>query len=227
MNYDTIKILGDTLEHLRRRPLGHLKVAVLEFVMIQFLVLFLMLLAFGGVAGVSATSDGDPQPLVVLAASVGFATLFGAFIMPLALFGWGYHAATLDELDGKGDVSVGRVLSRVGGVALAGLSLMVVQCGLGVVGLCFCYIGAFVTTLPLRYAFLLRVDRGLTVTEAVMTAWNGFWAHPGPHFKAMLATLVLTMVLSYIPLIGTMLLLPVLAVFEVRSYRVIHGPGGL
>lgn len=225
MNYDPIKVVSETFTHLGQKPAGHVKVALTMFLLLQGMVFGLMCLgSFGLVGGMAATKgDAGAQLGLMLLFYVAIFGMFAMMMPPLMLYYYGYQKATLDEVDGKGDVTVGAVFAHATGALLPLLALMAIQCGVGIAGMLLCYVGVFVTSVPLRFAALLHADRGVGVMEAVGLAWEGFWAQPGAHLKSMLVVMVLAMLLSYIPFIGPMLSWPVLAVYEARSYRAIHG----
>ena len=228
MNDDPLKIVGETFEHLRLKPVGHAKVAILQFVSIQFIVWTTVCLGMFAAIGALVATDGNEgaQAVVMLGVWGGIFGLMFLLLPPLMLFLYGYQAATLAEVDGIEDVGPGAVFRQIRLMAMAMLGMMVIQCGLGMVGLMMCYIGAIFTALPLRYAFLLKVDRHLSVMDAIAAAWEGFWAKPGAHFASFGTVFVLSMILSYIPLIGPLIAWPVLAVFEAKSFRKLYGKNG-
>lgn len=228
MNYEPLKIVGETFEHLRQKPVGHVKVALLQFVAIQVVVWTTVCLGMFAAIGALVATEGNEgaQALVMLGVWGGIFGLMFLLLPPLMLFYYGYQAATLAEVDGVEDVSPGAVFTHVKTMAVAMIGMMVIQCGLGAVGLMMCYVGAIFTSLPLRYAFLLKVDRNLGVMDAIAAAWEGFWAKPGAHFASFGTVFVLAMVLSYIPLIGPLIAWPVLAVFEAKSFRKLYGKNG-
>lgn len=226
MNYDPIKVAGETFEHLRQKPMGHVKVSLLMFVGLQVIVWGMVCFGMFGMVGGLVATEGNEKAQVVMMLMF-YVAIFGmAFVLvpPLLFYYYGYQKATLDEIDGKGEVGPGAVFGNIGALLVPISGLMLVQCGAGFVGLLMCYVGAFFTTIPLRYAFFLKVDREISVMDAIALAWEGFWGNPWDHAKAMGTVMVLSMVLSYIPLVGPMILWPVLAVFEAKTYRAIYGP---
>ena len=235
---DPVALFTRTLEHLRAQPEGHVVVGVAQFVFVN--VLTFGMIFCGMCAGMfvavptilaSAAAGADPD------AAGGVAGLVTLLVYPLMGLGMlailpvittvyaGYQVAVLDEVDGKGKVSIGKVGGILTGSLGALFALTLLQCGASMVGIMLCYVGIFLTALPMKFVQLIRHDRQVGVMDAVAIAWDGFWADPGSHALVFVTETVTAMVLAYIPLIGPMILWPVISVFDALAYRVVYPAG--
>lgn len=230
MKIDAIALLTQTVEHLKANSKGHIEVAIAQFVGTMLLTFVWM--CAGGVLVVAGGLGG--AVLDVALGGEGIGTLLGLLSYPLmflllaltlpilVVLYFGYQSATLDEVDGKGPVSIRGVFGIISASAGALILLTALSCGMSMVGVLFCYVGMFVTALPFKFAHLIRHERGVSLGAALGLAWRGFTAAPLDHFVVMIVEFVVTMVLAYIPLIGGMILWPVVSVFDVLAYRVLH-----
>ena len=234
---DPIALLTRTADHLRAHPNGHIAVGIGQFVISTAVAMLAICGGLGGslVIGVAsailaAASDGGAgQVLATLVSLLIYPFMFFGMLLilpPLVLVYLGYQSATLDEVDGKEDVTIGKVIAIVTGSVGALLALVAVLCGLNLVGVMMCYVGVFFTALPFRYAHLIRYDRKVGVGEALGLAWRGFMAEPGTHAIIFVVEMVISMVLAYIPLIGPAIVWPVLSVFDTLAYRELYPAEG-
>lgn len=230
MKIDAIALLTKTVDHLKANAKGHIEVAIAQFV-------FTLLLTFGwiclggfamiggGIGGAVIDGALGGEGLGTLLGLLGYALFFVSFalVLPiLIVLYFGYQSATLDEVDGKGPVSIRGVWGIITASIGALFALTAVSCGMSLVGVLFCYIGMFVTTLPFKFAHLIRHERGASLGEALGLSWRGFTAAPLDHLVVAIVEFIVIMVLAYIPLIGSMLVWPVVSVFDVLAYRVLH-----
>lgn len=230
MKIDPIPLLTRTVDHLRAHPEGHIQLAIAQFALVVGVTFVSICAGVGGsllfgIAGalLSAGSDGDGLGgLLVLLFYPLMAFIMLLVLPPLTMLYFGYQSATLDEIDGKDAVSIGRVITLVTGSLGALAGLVAVGCGMSLLGLMLCYVGIFITSLPFKFAHLIRHDRQVGLGEALGLAWRGFMADPGSHAVIMVVEFVFAMVLSYIPLIGPMVLWPVLSVFDAMAYRELY-----
>jgi hypothetical protein len=228
VKYDPLAILSATFDHLRENPVGHIKLSLVLFFVLQGVIWGTMCFGgFGMVAGLIATDgDKDAQLALMMLFYLGIFGILCVLLPPVMFFYYGYQKATLDEVDGKGPVGPGVAAKAAMSMLGAIIPLMAVQCGASIVGMLMCYVGVFFTSVPLRYAFLIKADRDVPVMDAVALAWEGFWAKPGAHLLSMLVVFLVAMVFSYIPLVGPMIVWPMMAVFEAKSYRALYGGPG-
>ncbi|GDX80414.1 hypothetical protein LBMAG42_22250 [Deltaproteobacteria bacterium] len=219
--YSPIDTLQATAKHLQDNIKGHAIMGIAWFFGIQFFVWGLMIVMFVGMfGGIAITSQSEELGGVAMLGVIGVGVLFYmAFILAIMMVMYGYQRAALKEIDGEGDVTFGGVFS--GALACIGtiIALGFVNSFLSIVGILMCYVGIFVTVVPLRFTFLLTVDKGLGLTDAMSLAWSTFWARPADHFICFLTEMGISLVLSLIPLIGPMIALPAIVVFDVKSYR--------
>lgn len=219
--YSPIDTLQATAKHLQDHMKGHAIMGIAWFFGIQFFVWGLMIIMWVGMfGGIALASQSEELGGVAMLGMIGVGALFYmAFILAVMMVMFGYQKAALKEIDGEGEVSLGGVFS--GALASIGtiVALGFVNSFLSIVGLCMCYVGIFVTVVPLRFAFLLTVDKGLGLTDALALAWTTFWSRPADHFLCFLTEMGVSLVLSLIPLIGPVVALPAIVVFDVKSYR--------
>jgi uncharacterized membrane protein len=217
--YSPIDTMQAAFAHLSANPMGHVVVVGVYF----FLVYLIVCAGFGaGFATLLAVGPDSHGPGFILAI-YGIGALIGLVSAPLGACFWdGYEAATLREIDGQEPVTLG----AVGRLALANLAavlgLLVVNCALSAVGLLCCYVGVFFAMIPFRFAFLVAVDRGVGVGEALAVAWSTFRARMKDHFAGFLTAVVVYLVCSAIPIIGPMAAVPLLVTFEVFTYRALY-----
>lgn len=235
MKLDHLALLGCAVNHLKANPGGHVLVAVTQFVLVNAMTFAVICCGLCGgmfvavpAAIAPAASSQDAASVVAQSSLLLYPLIFGAMllIVPIiAMLYVGYQCAVLDEVDGKGKVN----LAKVGGVLTSAVAAIVaitlLQCGASLVGVMFCYVGVFLTALPFKWAHLIRYDRKVGTMDALGLAWDGFMANPAAHFGAFAVQMVLSMVLAYIPLIGPMLVWPVLAVFDAMAYREVYPRG--
>lgn len=232
MKVDPGKLLARTFEHLRANPEGHVLVAVVQFVLVNVLTFGMIFCGMCGgllvavpaaIAAGASGADPDAAGGIVTLASLAIYPLLGlgmVAIMPaITVLYVGYQAAVLDEIDGKGRVTIARVGSSLSAALGAIVALTLLQCGASVVGVMLCYVGIFLTALPLKFVHLVRHERQLGVMDAIGIAWDRFTADPASHALVFVVEMVISMVLVYIPLVGPMVLWPTMAVFDALAYR--------
>ncbi len=235
---DPVALLSRTLEHLRANPEGHVLMGVAQFVLVNLLTFGMICCGMCGgmfvavpaaIASAAAGADPDAAGGVATAASLLVYPLMGlgmvAILPAITLVYASYQVAVLDEVDGKGKVSLGKVGGVLTGSLGALLGITLLQCGASMVGVMLCYVGIFLTALPLKFVHLVRHDRQVGVMDAVGIAWDGFRAEPATHAAVFVTEIVMSMVLAYIPLIGPMILWPTMAVFDSMAYRALYPVG--
>lgn len=230
MKIDPIPLLTRTVDHLRAHPEGHIQVALAQFGLMLGVTFGSICAGVGGsllfgIAGALLSGGDDGGGLggllmLLIYPMMGMVVLL--VMPPLMMLYFGYQSATLDEIDGKEPVSIRRVFGLVMGSLGAFVALAGVGCGMSLLGLMLCCVGIFLTSLPFKFAHLIRHDRQVDLGEALGLGWRGFMADPGSHAVVMVVEMVLAMVLSYIPLVGPALLWPVLAVFDSLAYRELY-----
>ncbi|MBM4368263.1 MAG: hypothetical protein FJ102_18770 [Deltaproteobacteria bacterium] len=238
MKLDPLALLGHAINHLKANPEGHVLVAVSQFVLVNVMTfafifcglcggLFVAVPATIAAAGSGASSQ-DAEAIMALSSLLVYPLIFGAvlLILPIVTMLYvGYQCAALDEIDGKDKVKLAKVGSVLTSAVGAIVAITLLQCGASLVGVMLCYVGVFLTALPFKWAHLIRYDRKVGTMDALGLAWDGFMANPTAHFAAMAVEMVLSMVLAYIPLIGPMVLWPVVAVFDAMAYREVYPRG--
>lgn len=219
--YSPIDTLQATAKHLQDHIKGHAIMGITWFFGIQFFVWGLMIVMFVGMfGGIAVSSQSEELGGVTMLAMMGVgALIYLGFILAIMMVMYGYQGAALKEIDGEGEVTLGAVfggaLASIGTIIALGL----VNSFLSMLGILMCYVGVFVTVVPLRFTFLLTVDKGLGLTDAMALAWSTFWSRPTDHFLCFLTEMAVSLVLSLIPLIGPIIALPAIVVFDVKSYR--------
>ncbi len=235
MKLDPLALLGNAINHLKANPEGHVIVAVTQFVLVNVMTfafifcgmcggMFLAVPAAIATAG-SGGSPEDAEALIALSSLLVYPLIFGAMmlILPVVMMLYvGYQCAALDEVDGKEKVNLVKVGSVLTSAVGAIIAITLLQCGASLVGVMLCYVGVFITALPFKWAHLIRYDRKVGTMDALGFAWDGFMANPTAHFVAMAVEVVLSMVLAYIPLIGPLIMWPVLAIFDAMAYREVY-----
>jgi hypothetical protein len=232
---DPAALLTRTFEHLKRAPEGHVLVGITQFVLINVFTFGLIFCGMCGgflvmipAMGAAAASGADPEAAEGLVALLSLLVypllglLFALLVPALTMVYSAYGAATLDEVDGKAKVSLGAVGSILAGSVGGLLLITAIQCSASVVGLLLCYVGIFLTALPFRWAFLIKHDRRVGTMDALGLAWDGFRADPASHAVVFVMQVIISLVLAYIPLLGPMIVWPVIAVFDAIAYRTLN-----
>ncbi len=229
--YSPIDTLQATAKHLQDHIKGHAILGITWFFGIQFFVWGLLIVMFVGMfGGIAISSESEELGGVALLGMIGVGSLlYLGFILAIVMVMYGYQRATLKEIDGEGEVSLGAVFSGALGCIGTIVALGFVNTFLSFVGILMCYVGVLITVVPIRFAFLITVDKGLGLTDAIALAWTTFWARPMDHFLCFLTEMGVSLVLSLIPIIGPVVALPAIVVFDVKSYRTFFpkdGEGG-
>ncbi len=221
MRLDLSRVLQDTLRHLQAHPSGHIAFGLVATVVLQACG---MGLGLGGSAAVwlgsLATMVFGPAGLLGIVVGGAFFVLGFAALMWLTSAAFmAYQKATLDEVDGRGDVALGTLRGALLGSVGLLCALSLVQCGLGLAGLCLCYVGIFVTSVPFRFAWLLAVERQLGLADALAAAWTAFWEAPADHLISYGLMMLVMMTLGSVPLVGLLVAWPFFAVAEAFTFR--------
>jgi uncharacterized membrane protein len=191
------------------------------------LVMLLLVLSFSGaIPGIVmqdetvATIGFDLTLLVVYFPGIMVVTLVLVPLMNASLM-----RALQTQLDGDGmpmgmNAAYSTLRQDMGSVILAQLLLSLVVS----IGLLFCYIPGIVLAVALGWAIPLVVLRRVAPVDALKASWAVFSANAAWHVVFVLVTIAIALVCELIPIVGIMVLYPVVFMFQLLAFRALF-PG--
>jgi uncharacterized membrane protein len=208
-------------------------VAGLPFLVMTFVGVFVgLFLVYGGMfAGmmVGAAADSEELAGVLLMAGlmVGTVVLVVGMTVASAPVSASMMRAVWQYLETGEKLSFGSGFSTIGQDVGRVVAYNLVMISAVLVGSLFCYVPGLLVAAALVFAFPAIVIHRLSIGAAIGLSVSHLQRNPGWHAAFFLLTVVLSMVLGYIPLIGYALLATIHPLFVLLAYRGVFGTGEL
>jgi hypothetical protein len=211
-------VVQKAMGSITQRPTEHLGMGlwllidmfVLSIVTIPFAILFVVaaqskneVLLFGGIA-------------LMLLVVIG-----GALVITSATMGATVLAISDDAESGTG-LGFGAVRERLGAGLRLGLPATLLNQVAVFAGTLLCYIPGLIAFAVLVPLMPIMADRKVGAIEAAGICWQHFRARPGWMAGLALVDFLLTFVVSMIPLVGLLLLVPIRMTLGVAAWRAIR-----
>lgn len=208
------KAMGD----LAKRPGDHLGMGLwlmidmfaLSFITVPFVFLFVL----------SAQSRNEPLMFGGLAVMVVL-VVGGALVLTSATMGATVLAISDDAESGTG-LGFGAVRERLAAGLWLGLPATLLNQFAVLAGTLFCYIPGLVAFAILVPLMPVMADRKVGAIEAAGICWQHFRARPGWLAGLALVDFVLTFIVSMIPFVGMLLIVPVRMALGVAAWRALR-----
>jgi uncharacterized membrane protein len=206
--------------------LGGYLLAGLGYFGAMFLSILALVLAFGLGAVPGAILD-DETVLSIGITATGLLlyapglTLVVLVVVPL--MNASLLRAVAARLDGDGTLGIGSAFSTFRQDARNVVVVHVLVQLVAFVGLLACYLPGLVALAALNFAAPLVVLHGMTPIAAMKLSVARFREHMGWHATFVLLTIVILFVVQYIPIVGILLLYPVLFCFQTLGFRAVFG----
>ncbi len=213
-----MEVVQTAMADLSKRPTEHLgmglwlmiDMVILSFITVPFAILFVVAaqsrneaLMFGGLA-------------VMLLLVVG-----GALVLTSATMGATVLAISDDAESGTG-LGFGAVRERLGAGLRIGLPATLLNQTAVFAGTLFCYIPGLIAFAVLVPLMPIMADRKVGTFEAAGICWQHFRARPGWMAGLALIDFILTFIVSMIPLVGLLLIVPVRMTLGVAAWRAVR-----
>lgn len=183
----------------------------------------------GGAAIGEATGDSDLGGIVTVIGSVGSSVLAFLVFFALILLMAAAMAPLSASLDraiaahqrGEAPLTFNAAFATIRQDMMSAFGAVALVSATSLVGVFFCYVGAFVPAFFFSFAFPMVALHRKGAREAMRICATHAMARPMEHFVFMLAFVGTSLVAAYIPLLGPVFTLA----FHVRAYRKMFGDG--
>lgn len=177
--------------------------------------------------GVAAEDEALTMAGMVVGLVVGFALMILCVTLPILPMYASMGRAVNRQLVEGGDLGFAAPFDTITEDVGKVLGTSLITAVTVLVGMLFCYLPGLVAAFALGFALPAVIVDRLSPVEACKRSVEHVMAEPVWHLGFYVVTMGISMVVSYVPVIGFALVYPILLGFQIRAYRhIFHGDVG-